>query len=627
MKWLSLLLGMTCTLAHGMEKNSGGPCFLSLSGSAASPEELVKNLVKESSGRKLEKVEPADYPGLAEKIVRQASRWQDPESGRLLDPVLHKETSVLTIRYVGALGALMLQGRCMDLKDSCIRAMEGTLTDLVEVKTGHGEFYPKEFMMGYLALRDKVPPELRQKWETGLGMYDPEKAYGRTHSNCPRGALHNFVTFGLAGEAMKFHYGLARNQEFMYAYLKEQLARFDASGMYRDKGETHNPMVYDLTARMNLAIAEYHCQYPEPLRTELRKNLRYGALCGLLSQSPTGETPFGGRSNQQNFVEASFALTCELEARQYMRENNPAMAGILRRAAARAVHSIVPYLREEPIFYNKNLFPPETQHGRQKGYGWYGAYSVLIASQLAMASWYADKSIPMGDWTPAEDSAYLWRTERGFHKLFAAVSGTQIVFELNADPEYDANGWGRFHIKGIPAGMMLSAPCPKNPNYLTVVPPSAPLSLSPGREKDGSVAELDLSAADCRFEGKVCPDGPEFTLVWPFPSGPVTEKFRLTGGKVSLHVTKDGGDRLYYRIPVLVTDGRNWVAMPRELNRYTESGVFLDYKGFRYTVQSNAVLKLNETNICPNRNGLYRVFRLFAPKNTLELTFQAAKQP
>ena len=115
------------------------PFFLSVRGEAASPEALVRAVVESRSADAPDMPAPP-YLDLAEKIVRTALVWQDRDSGRIIDPYVHRETPTATARYVGALGALMLQGRCHDLADSCAKALDAVLDDLESCATNHGEF-------------------------------------------------------------------------------------------------------------------------------------------------------------------------------------------------------------------------------------------------------------------------------------------------------------------------------------------------------------------------------------------------------------------------------------------------------------------------------------------------------
>ena len=261
------------------------PFFLSARGEAASPEALVRAVV-ESRTADTPEVPEAPYLDLAEKIVRTALVWQDRETGRIIDPFVHRETPTATARCVGALGALMLQGRCHDLADSCAGALDAVLDDLESCATNHGEFLVKESLFAFIALESKAAPERRRRWEHVFSSCDPERAYAKSRSNTPDAEKRqNFVTFALAGEAMKKHLHLADNEAFFQTYLEEQLGRFDTLGMYRDPGA---PMVYDITARMNLELAAFYADWPLPCLEELRKKLRSGAMCALLYQSPSG---------------------------------------------------------------------------------------------------------------------------------------------------------------------------------------------------------------------------------------------------------------------------------------------------------------------------------------------------
>ena len=592
--------------------------FITSGGVVSSPEELVRHLLGQMDCKHNSGIKKAPYLELAEKIVRAAVSWQDESSGRIIDPYEHRETPTATARYIGALGALLQQGRCNDLADSCIKAMTPVLEDLYYVRTNHGEFLVKEAMMAYMALKDSVRPELRREWEHYFTDYDPEKAYGRTRSTTPDIAeRQNYLTFSLAGEALKKHHRLADNQAFVHEYLAEQLEKFDAWGMYCDP---HCPIVYDITPRMNLEIAEHFAPYCEPYASMLRKKLWNGAMCMLLYQSPTGEMPFGGRSNQQNFIEASFAIICELEARRCRDNGDMLLAGVFRRAAARAVHCIEKYLQDQPINFNKNRFPPSVQHGRQRSYGYYGAYSLLIASQLALASLFADDAIPFANSTPAETGTYFWRTSDDFHKLFACVQGNHIEVELMPDINYDALGWGRWHVMGAPTELALSCPVTAHPSFLTITPPSEALAFGPGTP-DGFVAGMSIETPDeCKVHSiSVCDSAVEFSVDWPCFGAHITETLRLTPGSVSVKAVNHSTDVIYYRVPMILTDGESWGTVET-----LDNGFALSYKGcsFIATCDDSEVEKVQEKWISANRNALYRPISFKAKSRNIKLVFR-----
>lgn len=550
------------------------------------------------------------YLDLAEKIVRQAVFWQNAE-GRIIDPYEKEETNTTTARFVGALGLLILQGHCLDLIESCARALTPALEDLFHKKTNWGEFITKEACMAYMALIDKVPAEKTKYWKQLLNDYNPELTYDRTFTNRPD-ALHNFCTFAIAGEALKKKLGGADNCDFINRYIEQQLKLFDKNGMYNDP---NSPVTYDMVARMNLSLALW-CVGKDEYYKKLSETLKLGALAQLLYQSPTGECPFGGRSNQQNFNEASFAVICEFEAVRWAEQGDLFMAGAFKRAAALAIDSIEKYLRATPIFFTKNLFPAETQHGRQKGYGFYGAYSLLIASQLGFASLLADTNIKETK-CPAECGGYVFITESGFHKIFASCGGYHLEIDTDADLHYDATGLGRVHCVNFPAELALSAPITANPGYLTLIPPAGKnISISPGWNK---VWLADLNGKKLASTCEIFAEKQNlvsFSVNYTYDSCHISEKYDISSDGIGILVTQHDGYPLHFRTPLLQTNGAEQTNI-----KIVDDGFIVLLNNFTYRVSCltpNTKIFI-ENEAAPNRNGIYRVGHLEGDKNQLRL--------
>ena len=196
------------------------PIFISTAGAVASPEELVRAAT--AGGVSPCAVPQARYLDFAEKIVRTAFSWQDQKTGSIIDPYVLRETPTATARYTGALGALMLQGRCLDLVESCTKAMESVLKELETAAVNYCEFLVKESLFAFMALKDKGNVQNCQRWERVYSVFDSEKSYGRTRTTTPDvEQRQNFVTFALAGEAMKKYLRLADNKLFFNTYLEE----------------------------------------------------------------------------------------------------------------------------------------------------------------------------------------------------------------------------------------------------------------------------------------------------------------------------------------------------------------------------------------------------------------------
>ncbi len=557
--------------------------------------------------------------GHAERIVRNAVRWQDG-SGRIIDPYEKKETNTATARFLGALGLQLLHGRCADLIEPCAAALTPALEDLYYRRARYwGEFIVKEALMAFIALKGKVPRSQSDQWTHLLADYDPETTYSRTLTNTPKPeALHNFVTFGIAGEALKQKYGLADNTAFMDKYIAQQLTRCDENGMYNDP---HAPLVYDVTPRMNLSIAMW-AGYHGAQYEKLSETLKRGGLSQLLYQSSIGEFPFGGRSSQQNFTEISFAIVCLYEARRWADTGDKAMAGAFMRAAALAMQAIEKYLLASPVFFNKNMFPPETQHGRQRSYGFYGVYSLLIASQIGFACRMADDTIPETT-CPAECGGYVFQPATTFHKVFAACGGVHLEIDTNADFKYDATGLGRLHFAGCPAELCLSVPITATPDYLTCVP-AAPDNIAIGPGWDGCwLAALAGETLRARCEileqnaGRI-----RFNVDYEYESCAISELYEITAAGMELTVVQKNGYPLNLRVPLLASNGRDTSTIT-----VLRDGFEVLFKGFVYGVRclNDRVTARMETFDAPNRNGIYKVGRLTVADASLRCRFSVSK--
>lgn len=557
------------------------------------------------------------YLHLAENIVRQAVSWQN-EEGRIIDPYEKRETNTLTARFVGALGLLILKGRCLDLIEPCTRALTPALEDLFHKKFWWVEFITKEACMAYMALKDKVQTKQAAYWNHLLNDYDPELVYSYTFTNNPHHLKNNVCTFGIAGEAIKKKLGGADNCDFINRYIEQQLTLFDKNGMYNDP---HSPMTYDMVARMNLSLALW-AGYMDQYYEKLSEILKLGALSQLLYQSPVGECPFGGRSNQQNFNEVTFALICEFEASRWAEQGDPAMAGSYKRAAALAINSIEKYLQTTPIFFTKNLFPPETQHGRQADYGFYGAYSLLIASQLGFAAILADDNIKETK-CPAECGGYVFITEKSFHKVFATCAEYHIEIDTNADFKYDATGLGRVHRIGFPAELALSIPINAKPDYLTVIPPAGSnFSISPGWNNVwlSNLSGEKLHSACKVFEesrDRVC-----FSIDYTYDSYTISEKYDISSNGIEILATQHEGHPLSFRIPLLKTNGAD-----ETIIKMLDDGFLVLLDNFAYRVSClTANTKISIENIdAPNRNGIYKIGCFTGDKNQMHLLLKLEK--
>ncbi|OIN95827.1 hypothetical protein AUJ66_08175 [Candidatus Desantisbacteria bacterium CG1_02_38_46] len=564
------------------------------------------------------------YVKLSEPIVRQAVAWQD-EEGRIIDPFMKEETSTTTARFVGALGFLISAGRCLDLVDVCIKSMDKGCKDLYysfKRPLPGPEFYVKELMRGYLALRDKAGKKLVRRWERYLGEYEPEKKYAAVFSKMKPENIRNFCTFALAGEEFKNSYKIADNIEFIEKYLRHTKKFFTEFGMYRDPGD---PMTYDWVARMNLSLLKFF-GYKGKNSKWLNEILKKGGLTTLFFLSSTGEAPYGGRSNQLHHNEATIALICEYEARRYNQIGEKEIAGAFKRAARLATLSIKKWLSLSPIRNIKNGFPPEIEHGRELSYGYYSAYSLLIASQLGFAYLVADDSIEEKP-APSEIGGYVLYLPDAFHKIFSTCCGYHLEIDTRGDQRYDATGLGRIHKSSIPSESGLSTSIVSNPNYRVCVKPSSRnIAIGPGWENarrerywlsDFSKEIEEIKLKKIREEKEET----EFNITYKgkFKDCTMvseTYKINTKGVEITYKINKN---KILVQVPLLETDGLNKAKM--EVGR---KGFKVSYIGHTYDVKCIAPEDVNtflEPFSAPNRNGIYKIGGFKTKGNQIKCNF------
>lgn len=570
------------------------------------------------------------YIKLSEPVVRQAVAWQDKD-GRIIDPFEKKETATTTARFAGALGFLISVKHCPDLVDVCVKSMNRACEDLYrsgEKPVDGTEFYVKELMRGYLALKDKVDKSLVKKWEKHLGEYDPEKNYEQVLFKCKPEDIYNFCTFALAGESFKKACGLADNYDFIEKHLENQKRLFTEFGMYRDPND---PITYDYTARMNLSLLNYF-GYKGKNSEWLNETLRKGGLTTLFYISSSGEAPYGGRSNQFHFNEATIALICEYEASRYKALGEKEIAGAFKRMARLSALSVKRWLELIPLRFVKNEFPPKTQHGRESSYGYYGVYSLLIASQFGFAHLIADDSIEEKP-APCEIGGYVLELPDAFHKVFATCQGYHVEIDTQADHNYDATGLGRIHKISIPTELGLSCSIVPKPHYnITVRSSPRNIAIGPGWEDaEGNIQWLaDLSDEINKVEVKKLKEEVNEVKVKVIytgrfkNAGSIIESYKLddTGLEIEDEIT-GSAKTIMVQVPLIETNGQNNSKIK------VEKGLFkVEYMGYLYQVEcleKESVETFLEPFSAPNRNGIYKVGCFKAKANHIKYKVTLSK--
>ena len=192
----------------------------------------------------------AAYLDIAERIVRVAVTWLDAD-GAIIDPVEHEEWGQTSSRFVSSAAGLLAAGRCADLTDRVLQAMDRCCQRLAAGLGQSPDFWLRELMTAYNCLQP-LYPERAKLWAAELSSIDPQQINWQVEKpDQPIADLHNWTVYAAAGEAMWQQAGLApADHEMLWGYgffdkyMPYQLNHFSPLGMYRDPGD---PITYDLT--------------------------------------------------------------------------------------------------------------------------------------------------------------------------------------------------------------------------------------------------------------------------------------------------------------------------------------------------------------------------------------------
>ena len=460
-----------------------------------------------------------------------------------------------------------------------------------------------------------VDDEVIAAWKRDLAAIEPEKCYN-SYEKALSNRARNWAFFLSLSELFRQNAGLCESSELIDSLLEQQMQWFDENGMYQDNkyAVNHQPIMYDIVTR-GLCCLLLHFGYEGKYRAEIDGYLKKAALMTLKMQSPNGEIPFGGRSNQYLLCEGWQSQIFEFEASRYAAEGNVKTASVFKLAAVKSAEVCEKWLSLSPISHIKNRFPADVRYGCED-YGYFDKYMITVASNFYVAYLICNEEIPVAD--DFDRSPYVLATSDYFHKFFIGNANYQLEFDLNADPHYDANGLGRVHREGAPSTVCLSCPCPDEPDYaVDIEKPFAFSFCSAVREKEGWILGAD---GDTKYEVSeygADNESSSATLLCKFADDR-TVREHYTVNKNGVSITVEGDGEIGYALPAFCFDGD----VSPEIT-VGDHSLTVSYEGFicRYTT-SGKIIDLNRT--AANRNGHYRVF-IATSQNTLNVRIEITK--
>lgn len=399
-------------------------------------------------------IQPSAYLKAIEGICRVAVQFQD-EHGAIIDPFLDREHQYSTPYFAFAVGTLIHAGEAMDLSEAGIKAM-GHATKLVaggsiNIPDQHGEFFIAPLTEALYLYQDHVPQQTWQQWQERM------KTPVTTILKDDFGRLNNWRTYAMKGEWIRAKHGLVDRDDAV-AFIedawnnKTQRERIglDKWNQYQDWSSDPQSHAVEAVGRGNL-IAMLASGYDGPSSEEMWRYVRKGTETTLLLQSPDGQCPPNGRTDDHIFNDVLYQLIYEVMAEDALQLGNQELASRYRHAAMMAFQSIQRWQRQDgdwggSFYITKNFFDPELRVGHQPASQW-GNYNGAVMLHLAEA-YHARKSNIEEVPAPTEIGGYTIQTDRRFSTFIANAGGMQVFANLRGASVT------KYHMSWTPLGVV-----------------------------------------------------------------------------------------------------------------------------------------------------------------------------
>ena len=498
-------------------------------------------------------------------------------------------------RLTANIGILIAYGKCEQYKNLFCKMMD-LCCELIPVSPeASNDFSVREICLCIDVLKRKnvFDKNTVKKWILPMKNIEPEKVYS-TVATSSDDRLNNLAVFAAVSEFFRGKVCDINTDKFIDLQFSTQIKCFDNNGMYKDPG---SPIVYDCISRLLFEVAlhfGYHGEYEDILR----KNIDRASEKTILYQSVSGEMPYGGRSMQFLHNEMWLAADYEYHATR-LKNINPILAGRYKTAADIACDNLLKSIKLYGS-HVKNCFPYDKKIGCEN-YAYFEKYMITVASAAYLAFLLADDEI-----MPSElRDKYIVSLGKSFNKLFVKGFDWFMEIDTNADFHYDANGIGRIHKKGCQPAIALSVPFPgKDSLYFTEKPNSMPMSLCTFIEIDGNV--YYGSTEQCiNITTVETTDYLSVSINRRINNSSFEETYNISRNYVEL--SQNAGEKGGFMLPVISFDGRNFSEITQNENeisvKYLDSTCTYSFDG-----------TVAERNLFYNRNGEYKVFKVFCDK-------------
>jgi hypothetical protein len=520
-----------------------------------------------------------------EALCRFAAKHQNA-SGAIIDPLLEREHQYSTPYFAFAVGALLKAGRAEDLRSAGVRAMDHATASFAKGADGipdrHGEFFIAP-LTGALELYEPfVSEETARRWRERMSTPLLRVIDGlNEHRN-------NWRTYAMKGEWMRAEAGLADRAEaarfIQHAWLSvNQRVRiaYDKWNLYQDWSSDPNPHGVEAVGRGNLLAMLSH-GYDGPFHEEMWRFVERGTRTSLLLQSPDGQCPPNGRTDNHVWNDVLYGLIFEVMAEREWQRGNAELAGQYRRAAMLALKSMERWRRSDPPWngffsITKNFFPPSERVGHQPA-SQVGNYSGAVMYHLAEA-WLTRRSDIPERPTPAEVGGYAFATDVAFGSVVANAGGMQMFANLRGEawPKYDLH-WSALGVVRFAKAGWDSRLGPSDGVY--DLARGVGVTFAPSWLEDGKWLRMaeQFERYEARFEALSAePDEVRCQLRYAPRAGKAGPEFlhdfTITPERITARLTAEGAVKFGASWPLLVDDGRSLEV------EVTERGATVGYPG------------------------------------------------
>lgn len=513
------------------------------------------------AGKALQK---SEYIELISNIVDEYRKHQHSD-GRILDPYEKREIQYATPAYAFAAATVASATGRPDLKASALLSLKESVEQLRnrQAPDQHEDFYPLFIAHALERLNDAPHQRSIKSLKDQLASLDPWSLY-----TTPPGS-GNWNVAALAGEHQLYNMSVRSDATFWQDSLSLQSAHMNNKfGHYLSE---ENSTAYDVFPRVWIGdVLSSGLNGPDA--DAIAQVWDRAAWMTLLSQSPSGELPSGGRSSSMLWNDAALCALFENAANRAFRSGNKERAGLYRAAAHLALASIRTWMHSKPsIPIVKNRIDLPNRHGLEP-YAHASNYALLSAALLALGHRYFNdgvaESCPL-----AHTGSFVVDMTPTLEKIIANHHGAYLVINTRPRDSNDPIGLVRIDFKSVDPSVLIPEGLRKSAPYHL---PSGSSGINAGvsiqwRKPSGTWTGLS-SAYSVKTRSKAHPkttvsvDGVRvnkkelsFTIAYRNLNDgmSVFESYAISPTKMRIHsrVQKSGVHNLRFAAPLLSNDG------------------------------------------------------------------------